>query len=41
MKKMEIFRRCVYTGERLPVHKVKMVQRIKGRKRPVRKTIHI
>ena len=41
MKKTEIFCWCVYTGERLPVHKVKMVQQIKGRKRPVRKTIHI
>ncbi len=41
MKKIEIFRRCVYTGEPLPSHKVKMVRRIRGRKRRVRKTIHI
>ena len=41
MKKTEIFCWCVYTGERLPVHKVKMVRRIKVRKRRVKKTIHV
>ena len=41
MKKMEIFRRCVYTGEPLPVHKVAMVRRVGGRKRRVKKTIHV
>ena len=41
LKKREIFCRCVYTGEPLPFHRVKMVWRIKGPGKPVRKTIHI
>ena len=41
MKKMEILRRCICTGEPLPSYKVEMVRRIKGRKRPVKKTIHV
>ena len=41
LKKREIFCRCVYTGEPLPPLKVKMVRRIKGPRKPVRKTIHI
>ena len=41
MDKMEIFRRCVYTGEPLPSRRIAMVRRIKGIRRPVKKTIHV
>ena len=41
LKKREAFCRRVYMGEPISVVKVKMVQRINGRKRPVKKTIHV
>ena len=40
-EKMELFRRCVYTGEPLPSRRIAMVRRIKGIRRPVKKTIHV